>query len=163
MAKLVLGIGNILLKDEGIGCHVARALESQLGEAIPNIRIMDVGTCLDVLQPVEHADKLIIVDAVKGGGAPGQIYHFHLEDIAPQSKPVISIHDVNLVDNLMWLQHLRFCQAGISEVVVIGVEPKEIDWGLELSPQLREKMPLIIEAVLAELNTSPQLSREGEE
>ena len=156
MGKFVLGIGNALLRDEGIGCHVAHALEEI---PLPNVKIIDGGTCPDVLQFLEDTDKLIIVDAVKGGGTPGQIYRFHLEDITLEQKPFLSLHDVGLVDNLMLMQLWHY----ISEAVIIGVEPKEINWGLELSPELQEKMPQIIDTILSELNTSADLSIKGEE
>jgi len=156
MGKFVLGIGNALLRDEGIGCHVAHALAEI---PLPDIKIIDGGTCPDVLQFVEDADKLVIVDAVKGGGTPGQIYRFHLEDITLEQKPFLSLHDVGLVDNLMLMQLWH----NISEAVIIGVEPREINWGLELSPELQEKMPQIIDTILSELNTSANLSIKGEE
>ena len=150
MGKFVVGIGNVLLRDEGIGCHVVHAME---GIPLPDVEIIDGGTCLDVLQLLEDADKLVIVDAVKGGGTPGQIYRFHFEDITLEQKPFLSLHDVGLVDSLMLMQLWH----NIDEAVIIGVEPREINWGLELSPELQEKMPQIIDAILAELNnTNPK-------
>ncbi len=150
MGKFVVGIGNVLLRDEGIGCHVVRALE---GIPLPDVKLIDGGTCPDALQLVEDADKLVIVDAVKGGGTPGQIYRFHLEDITLEAKPFLSLHDVGLVDSLMLMQLWH----NIGEAVIIGIEPREINWGLELSPELREKMPQIIDVILAELNnTNPK-------
>jgi hydrogenase maturation protease len=150
MGKFVLGIGNVLLRDEGIGCHVAHALE---GIPLSDVKIIDGGTCPDVVQLLEDADKLVIVDAVKGGGMPGQIYRFHLEDITLEQKPFLSLHDVGLVDSLMLMQ--LWHKTG--EAVIIGVEPRDINWGLELSPELREKMPQIIDAILSELNnTNPK-------
>jgi hydrogenase maturation protease len=156
MGKFVLGIGNVLLRDEGIGCHVAHALEEI---PLPDVKIIDGGTCPDVLQFLEDTDKLVIVDAVKGGGSPGQIYRFHLKDITLEQKPFLSLHDVGLVDNLMLMQLWH----NISEAIIIGVEPREINWGLELSPELQEKMPQIIDTILSELNTSANLSIKGEE
>jgi len=154
MGKFVLGIGNVLLRDEGIGCHVVHALE---GISPPDVKIIDGGTCPDVLQLIEDADKLVIVDAVKGGGMPGQIYRFHLEDITLEQKPFLSLHDVGLVDSLMLMQLWHPDFIGIGEALIIGVEPREINWGLELSPELQEKMPEIIDAILAELNnTNPK-------
>jgi hydrogenase maturation protease len=150
MGKSVLGIGNVLLRDEGIGCHVVHALE---GISLPDVKIIDGGTCPDVLQLLEDVDKLVIVDAVKGGGTPGQIYRFHLEDITLEQKPFLSLHDVGLVDSMMLMQLWH----NIDEAVIIGVEPREINWGLELSPELQEKMPQIIDAILSELNdTNPK-------
>jgi len=156
MGKFVVGIGNALLRDEGIGCHVAHALE---GIPLSDVKIIDGGTCPDVLQFLEDADKLVIVDAVKGGGTPGQIYRFYLEDITLEQKPLLSLHDMDLVDSLKLMQLWH----NIDKAVIIGVEPREINWGLELSPELQEKMPQIIDAILSELNNSPNISLEGKE
>jgi len=156
MGKFVVGIGNVLLKDEGVGCHVVHVME---GIPLPDVKIIDGGTCPDVLQLLEDADKLVIVDAVKGGGTPGQIYRFHLEDITLEQKPFLSLHDMDLADSLMLMQ----LWYNTGEVVIIGVEPKEINWGLELSTELQEKMPQIIDAILSELNASANFSLEGEE
>jgi hydrogenase maturation protease len=147
MGKLVVGIGNVLLRDEGIGCHVVHALE---GIPLPDVEIIDGGTCPDVLQLLEDTDKLVIVDAVKGGGMPGQIYRFHPEDITLEQKPLLSLHDTSLIDSLKLMQLWH----NIGETVIIGVEPRELSWGLELSPELQEKMPQIIDAILEELNNT---------
>jgi hydrogenase maturation protease len=157
MGKFVVGIGNILLRDEGIGCHVVHALEEI---PLPDVRIMDGGTCPDILPLLNDVDKLVIVDAVKGGGTPGQIYRFHLEDITLERKPFLSLHDVGLLDSLMLMQIWHPDKIGIGEAVIIGVEPREINCGLELSPELQERIPQIIDAILSELNTSPKLSLE---
>jgi hydrogenase maturation protease len=151
MGKFVVGVGNVLLRDEGVGCHVAHALE---GSSLPDVKIIDGGTCPDVLQLLEDADKLVIVDAVKGGGTPGQIYRFHPEDMTLEQKPLLSLHDMGLLDNLMLMRLWHPDFIGIGEAVIIGVEPKEINWGLELSPELQEKIPQIIDAVLSELDNS---------
>jgi hydrogenase maturation protease len=147
MGKFVLGIGNALLRDEGIGCHVANALAEI---SLPDVEIIDGGTCPDVWQFIEDTDKLVIVDAVKGGGMPGQIYRFHLENITLKQKPLLSMHDMGLVDNLVLMGLWR----NIGETVIIGVEPKDISWGLELSPELQGKMSQIIDTVLSELNNA---------
>ena len=147
MGKFVLGIGNTLLRDDGIGCHVTNALAEI---PLPDVEVIDGGTCPDVWQLIEDTDKLIVVDAVKGGGMPGQIYRFHPEDITPEQKPLLSMHDMGLVDNLVLTQLWH----NIGETVIIGVEPKDIKWGLELSPELQGKMSQIIDTVLSELNNT---------
>jgi len=151
MGKFVVGIGNILLRDEGIGCHVVGALE---GISLPDVQVIDGGTCPDVLQLLEDVDKLVVVDAVRGGGMPGQIYRFRPEDVTLEQKPLLSLHDMSLIDSLKLMQ-LRH---KVGDAVIIGVEPKEINCGLELSPELQERIPQIIGAILSELNTSPNLS-----
>ncbi len=145
MSKFVLGIGNTLLRDEGIGCHVTNALAEI---PLPDVKIIDGGTCPDIWQFIEDTDKLVIIDAVKGGGMPGQVYRFHLQDITLEQKPLLSMHDMGLVDNLKLMQLWH----NIGETVIIGVEPKDINWGLELSPELQDKMSQIIDTVLSELN-----------
>ena len=150
MGKLVLGIGNALLRDEGIGCHVINALADT---PLPDVRIIDGGTYSDLWQFIGDTDKLVIVDAVSGGGTPGQIYRFHPDDITLEQKPLLSVHDMGFVDNLrlMRLWH------NINETVIIGVEPKDVNWGLELSPELQCRMPQIIDTVVSELNnTNPK-------
>jgi hydrogenase maturation protease len=147
MGKYVLGIGNILLKDEGVGCHVAHALEQM---SLPDVEVIEGGTCADAVQLLEDVDKLIIVDAVKGGGMPGQIYRFHLDDVTVEQKLLLSLHDMSLLDALILMKLGR----NVGEAVIIGVEPRELDWGLELSPQLKGRMPRIIDAVLSELNNT---------
>jgi len=154
MGKFVVGIGNVLLRDEGIGCHVVHAMEG-IPLPLPDVEIIDGGTCPDVLQLLGDAEKLVIVDAVKGGGTPGQIYRFHLEDITLEQRPLLSLHDMYLVDSLKLMQLWH----NISEAVIVGVEPGEIGWGLELSSKLQERMPEIIDAILAELN---DMSPKGE-
>jgi hydrogenase maturation protease len=156
MGKFVVGIGNVLLRDEGIGCHVAHALEEM---PLPGVEVIDGGTCPDVLQFLEDVDKLVIVDAVRGGGTPGQIYRFHPHDITLEQQPLLSLHDMSLMDNLKLMQLWRPDSIGIDEAVIIGVEPGDIGWGLELSSKLQEKMPQIIDAILSELN---DMSPKGE-
>ena len=151
MGTIILGIGNILLKDEGIGCHIVRALQEI---PLPNVKVIDGGTFPDVFP--EDADKLVVVDAAKGGGIPGEVYRFHLDDIALEQKPFLSLHDISLVDNLLLMRLLH----NIGETIIIGVEPKEIGWGLELSSELQEKIPQIVETILAELSDS--VSSKGE-
>jgi hydrogenase maturation protease len=144
MGTVILGVGNILLKDEGVGCHVAHALEKI---PLPNTKVIDGGTSPNVLLP-EDAAKLIVVDAARGGGEPGEIYRFHLDDIASGQKPLLSLHDIGSIDNLLLMRLWH----NIGETIIIGVEPKEIGWGLELSPELQEKIPRIVEAILEELS-----------
>lgn len=147
MGIAVVGIGNILLKDEGVGCHVAHALEEV---PLPDVKVIDGGTSPNVMQTIEDADKLIIVDAVRGGGMPGEVYRFQLDDITLEQQPFLSLHDISLVDSLLLMRRLY----NIGEITIIGIEPKEIEWGLELSPEVREKLPQIVEIILAELDNS---------
>ena len=141
----ILGVGNVLLKDEGIGIHVVQALR---GMPLPDgVEVVDGGTSPDLPYLVEGADKLIVVDAVQVGGEPGSIYRLTPEDVAAQPEALMSIHQMGLLESLRAMR----LDGGPKEVVIIGVEPKEMGWGLELSPELEERLPQIVQAVLTEV------------
>jgi len=142
----VIGMGNLLLKDEGIGVHIARALQ-QID--IPHgIKIIDGGTSPDLPYYLKDVDKLIIIDAVKAGDKPGTVYRFHPHDVNIESEGVISVHELSLEQSL---KTMSLMGSEPKEVVIIGIEPKEIDWGTELSAELQQKIPEIVNIVLNEI------------
>ena len=146
MRTAILGVGNLLMKDEGIGVHVVQACERlRLPE---NVEAIDGGTSIELASLVEGFERLVVVDAALAGGEPGQIYRFTLDEIEPGRSPLLSGHDFGIP------QTLRACAlAGNApeRIIIVGVEPKQIDWGLELSPELERKMPEIIERALGEI------------
>src|SRR3990172_3743143 len=142
----VVGAGNLLLKDEGVGVHIIRALE-RLVAAQGGIQKVDGGASPDILGFLSPPDKLVIVDAARGGGKPGTIYRFGPEEMS-QEQNVTSLHEFNLGTALKTMKY-RGVEPG--QVVIIGIEPEEIDWGLELSSTLKREMPRIIEVVLQEI------------
>ena len=95
MKIVILGVGNLLLKDEGIGIHVINALQNSPLPTDVDLEIIDGGTSPNIFYLVEKADKLIIIDAVEGGGEPGAIYRFRPGDITLGDKYIISLqlHD----------------------------------------------------------------------
>lgn len=146
----VVGVGNLLLKDEGIGVHTTHALQ-QID--IPhNVRIVDGGTSPDLPYYLENIDKLIIIDAVKTRGQPGTIYRFHPCDMNIESERIISLHELGLEQSLRMMSLMG---NEPKETVIIGIEPKELNWGTELEAELQQKIPEIINAVLKEIG--PQL------
>jgi len=145
MKCVILGVGNLLLKDEGIGVHVVQALKGML---LPDgVEVVDGGTSPDLPYLVEGADKLIVVDAVQAGGEPGSIYRLTPEDVAARPDALLSAHQMDLLASLRTLR----LDGGPKEVVIIGVEPEEIGWGLEPSPKLQERLLEIIKATLREI------------
>lgn len=145
---VVIGVGNLLQKDEGIGIHTVKALqEMQLPD---NVTIIDGGTSPDILACTRTGDKLIIVDAARAGGRPGDIYRFQPDNLVAESGEMLSVHELGVPQNLR-LMSLSGNEP--SEVVIIGIEPKEIDWGTELSPELEMKIPEIVSVVLREINS----------
>ena len=144
----VVGLGNLLLKDEGIGVHVIRALEEL--DLPENTVIIDGGTSPDILDYLEPADKLIIIDAANAGSIPGTIYRFHPDNLILESGQMISLHELSLVSSL---KMARVLKKEPPEVIIIGVQPGEIDWGTELSAELEEKIPDIVKVVLKEIGS----------
>ena len=138
----VIGVGNILLKDEGIGVHVIYALKRASLEGMDDSTIVDGGTCPDAFYLVpEGVDKLIVVDAVRGGCEPGTIYRFTPQDIVFRTGVIASLHQLGLSESLQMIGHSAHRPR---QVVIVGVEPKEIAWGLKVSPELWRKIPVII-------------------
>ena len=144
----VIGVGNLLLKDEGIGVHIARALQ-QID--IPHgTKIIDGGTSSDLPYYLRDVDKLIIIDAVKAGGKPGTVYRFHPHDVNIESEEILSVHELGLEQSLKMMSLMG---NEPKETVIIGIEPKEIDWGTELSAELQQKIPEIVNLVLNEIGS----------
>ena len=147
---VVVGLGNILLKDEGVGVHVIQHLARLSRTNALEYHLVDGGTCPDVFFHLpEEISKLIVVDAVKGGGKPGSIYRFSPDDLAFKRASYSTLHQLGLIEGLRMMKLLGKCP---DRVILLGIEPKEIDWGLDISPELEEilqKVILLIEAEIA--------------
>ncbi len=142
-------MGNLLLQDEGVGVHLVQALRQLPPEGNRFLTIIDGGTCPDAFDLVPQGiEKLIIVDAVRGGGEPGTIYRFTPEDIAFGQGAITSLHQLGLAEGLRMMESSAVQP---EEVVVIGVEPGNIGWGLELSPKLQRSLPQIVQVVQREI------------
>jgi len=142
---LIVGIGNLLCRDEGIGVHVIQEMKDM--KLPDHIDLLDMGTStMDLISYLEGVKKLIVIDAMKAGGTPGTIYKCRPEDLLPEEEGPISLHEIGLLESLNMALKM-----GIKiDTVIIGVEPKVLDWGMELSDEVKSKIPTIIEAVLKE-------------
>jgi hydrogenase maturation protease len=145
---LVLGVGNILLSDEGVGVRVIQKLEADY-DFSENVRLYDGGTLgLRLLDPIVEADTVIVVDAVKGGCAPGTVYRIPEEEIPKKIPYKSSLHELNLVETLAYAEVL----GNKPQSVIIGIEPETItDWSTELSDSVRRGLPEAISLVLGEI------------
>ena len=144
---VVLGVGNILLSDEGVGVCVAQELMKM--KLPPGVRVVEGGTeGFGLLDVITEADRLIIVDAVKGGGAPGSIYRFDIEDLSlyPDTCKT-SFHQVGIMDVL----RLSGLIGKTPQATIIGVEPKSLEMSMTLSCEVSKKVPEVIELVLREI------------
>lgn len=146
---LVLGVGNLLLRDEGFGVRVIQAMEERRVALPPDVTLLDGGTAgFALMNPVAEAEKVVVVDVVRGGSPPGTMYRFDTKETEVKRMPMDSLHQVDFYQVLEALERLG---ERPEQVVVIGVEPKVIDVGLELSPEVAAKIDRAIELVLAEL------------
>jgi len=144
----VVGVGNILLKDEGIGVHVIREMEKL--DLPKNVRVIDGGTAgFDLGYLIEGADRLILIDAIDAGCEPGVIFKFRPDDIKAKPKRYFtSAHEVGLLEAL----EMAKCMGKCPQTVIFGIQPKEIDLGMELSTELKAKIPEIIRLILEEIS-----------
>jgi hydrogenase maturation protease len=142
---LIVGIGNLLCCDEGIGVHVIEEMKKM--ELPGRIELLDIGTStMDLISYLEEVKKLIIIDAMKAGGKPGTIYRCKPEDLIPKEDGSVSLHDIGVIETLIMAKKM-----GMEiETVIIGVEPEIMNWGMELTEGVKKRIPFIIEAVLKE-------------
>ena len=147
---VVLGVGNELFRDEGVGVHTARILQTKLLPSSGEVEVVDSGTSPDIWPLIDGANKLIIVDAVKGGCKPGTIYRFTPQQMVAERGLITSVHQMGILENLSLMELVG---GKPKETVIIGVEPAELEPGLELSARLQERMPKIIQTVLEEISS----------
>ena len=145
---LVLGAGNILLSDEGIGVRVVEALQQRY--RVPEeVEVLDGGTCgMDLLDIIAGRDHLILVDAVDTGSPPGTVVRLDDGEIPAVFRTKSSPHQLGLQDVLALLLLL---DAAPAHVTVIGVQPASLDIGLELSPVVAARLDEMVEMVAQEL------------
>ncbi len=145
---LVLGIGNILLQDEGVGVRVVEYLLARYAFA-DNVQMLDGGTIgLELLFYIEGVDKLIVIDAVDAAQPPGGIVCLVDDEIPALLGKKLSPHQVGLADLLVVA---RMRDIIPSQVVLIGVQPAMIDTGLELSPIISAKVPEMAQMILDQI------------
>jgi len=148
---LVIGIGNLIMGDDGVGIHVIRALEQAAFPAELEVNVVDGGLEPDLTVLVDKdINKLILVDVVQEGGTPGDVYRLTLQDVENSGYRARSSHYLNLKQNLEMLKLLGNLP---DELVVIGIEPGEMSPGDKLSPAVAAKLPNVLEMVLNEITT----------
>lgn len=146
---LILGIGNILLRDEGVGVRVIEMLQQQ---NIPDvIELVDGGTSgADLIDILANRRKVIIVDAVDAGKTPGTVIRFEEDDLENIPNSAMSLHELGIAETLKMTDALN-CRP--QEVVFFGIQPKDITPGLELSGEIADVVEVVAEKVLAEAQT----------
>ncbi len=147
---VVLGLGNLLLRDDGVGVHAVRAF---LEVCPANVLAVDVGTAvLRAEHLIESPALLIVFDALRAGGAPGSVYATDASGVRAEGIRH-SLHQVDL------LEMLRTLRSRAPEVLILGAEPKVIDYGCELSASVRAAVPVMIDRALAAIDFWQHASR----
>lgn len=113
------------------------------------VELLDGGTAsMALLDTLSDRDKVIVVDAVRCGDKPGTLYRLTPNDIAAATERQTSVHQIGLLDAL---SHVELLGSAPREVVIYGIEPKELDWGMALTPEVEAAIPGVVNLVLAEL------------
>ncbi len=143
---LVLGIGNILLKDEGVGVYCLQALESK--QWPENVSFLDGGIFTqDIFCCFDTFDHLLVLDAVRGGDKPGTVYRLEKKDLAENSKNRLSLHEVAFLDSLAMAE----LSGKNIKLTVMGIEPEMIAWETGLTETLKKAFPGYVELVEKEI------------
>ena len=147
----VVGVGSTLMSDDGVGpAAIARLAARGVPEGI---ELHDAGLALSgVLGTLDPSVPLIVVDAVRGGGAPGTIHEIRLDAATCEAAggPMMSLHELSVVPALR-LEALT--GRVFADVTVFGVEPEKLEWGERLSPAVAAALDAVADAVLKHVET----------
>lgn len=148
MKAVVLGVGNIILTDEGVGVRVVEALERDYVMP-PNVNVIDAGTSgMEMLEDMSHLDFLLVVDAIAAGKAPGELVQLRGDEVPVFFRRNLSPHGIGLSDVLA---SLEFLGAEPKETVILGVQPTSLDLSTELTPAIAARVPELVFQVVDEL------------
>ena len=146
---LVLGIGNMLLTDDGVGVFAAQALQQEEWPA--NVRILEAGTFThDIFYLFEGYDVVLVLDIVHCGGKPGTVYRLTEGELVKNENQRLSLHDIDLIDSLNMAELLH---AKRPNLLVLGMEPEDFtSWHIGLSPVVQEHFEDFLTAAREEIH-----------
>lgn len=145
---VLLGVGNLLLSDEGLGVRALEALECSY-EFPSGVELIDGGTCgMELLEPLTGVDLLIMLDVIRAGRAPGDLVILRGDEVPARLRHKLSPHQVGLSDVLATL---TLTGDAPRQVIVIGIEPESLALGMTLSPKVAERLPKMVAVTLLEL------------
>jgi hydrogenase maturation protease len=148
LRKVVLGLGNLLSSDEGLGIHALKMLGGQLGPQTA-VELIDGGVLgLDLLPLVEECSHLLVLDAVNAGAAPGSLLELRRDQIPLYAGVKMSEHQVSFQE-VLGLAGLR---GRLPEhLYLIGIQPVDLSTGLEVSATVAEVLPQVVDRAVAVL------------
>jgi len=144
---LVLGIGNILLRDEGVGVRVIEQMQEM---HLPDgVELVDGGTGgADLIDVLAERQKVIVIDAVQSDCEAGTVLRFTAEDLVRPNQASMSLHEIGLAESLIMTRQLGCAP---EDVVIFGIRSKSTECGLELSKEIAASVPKVIELILSEI------------
>lgn len=142
---LILGVGNILMADEGLGVHIVRHIRDAGPDLPRGVELLDGGTAgYDLMGLMRDFDKIVIVDALGTDDAPGSIYRFTPADAAAVPARW-SLHEAGIMNVIQALD----LAGNLPEIEFVGMVPGPVTgFGLEISGPVRESMPRAVEIIL---------------
>ena len=149
MKVVVLGVGNIILTDEGVGVRVIEAFERDY--AMPEgVVVIDAGTSgMEMLEDLSHLDFLLVVDAIAANKPPGTLVKLTGDEVPVFFRRNLSPHGIGLSDVLA---SLEFMEAEPKETVILGVQPVSMELSTELTPTIAALVPQLVAQVVSELS-----------
>ncbi len=149
MNIVVLGIGNILLSDDGVGVHAVNRLRDEY-KFPENVRLIDGGTKgLDLLPFFEGTDKVLIIDAANFKKEPGTIDTVEGDRIPSFLSSKLSVHQIGLPDMLFASKLMGITP---SEMCLVGIQPKSMETGTELSKEIKNRLDQFLDRAIRILN-----------
>ncbi|NVM20209.1 MAG: hydrogenase maturation protease [Desulfobacterales bacterium] len=135
------------MKDEGIGVHIAERLQAV--DLPDEVEVLEGGVLgVDLLEHMEHREKVIIIDAVQGDMGPGTIYRLTRKEIEMgENRCLSSLHEIDLP----YVLNVGDFMGHYIDPVIIGVEPKDLSVGLDLSPEIEALIPKVVDLVMKEI------------
>lgn len=148
MRAVVLGIGNTILTDEAAGVRAVEALERAY-KMPANVQVIDGGTSgMEMIEDLTNLDFLIVIDVVKTGAAGGTVVKIEGDQIPVFFRRKLSPHQIALPDVLACLELLDTMP---QEIIVLGVELISLELGMEMTPTVAAKVPVLMEMAACEL------------
>jgi hydrogenase maturation protease len=150
---LIMGVGNLLLTDDGFGVHVINSLNPT--DFPENVTLLEAGTVSHQLIPMfRELDLLIIIDAVQANDTPGSVFRFTPDDLQFKYQQKLSLHQISLIDVLRMAE----LTGGKPETVIIAVQPKDVNSpSMELSAEIKAVIPKVTELIFQELKKAKVL------
>jgi hydrogenase maturation protease len=148
---LVLGLGNVLCGDDGVGVLAVRMLAERF-EIPPGLRVLDGGTLgLGLLGHFDDAEEVLLVDAVRADAPPGTLVELAGEDVPPAVRDRLSVHQVGVAD---LLDALRLLGSYPRRLRLLGLVPGTLELGLARSPAVERALPALLDAVVERIGAA---------